>query len=72
VLKGELQVETRIAVHEVLAGQAIVIHAGEWVRYSAPGGSREETVRGFAQAMSQISKFLKAAKLRPASLLKTA
>ena len=52
MLKGELQVETRIAVHEVLAGQAIVIHAGEWVRYSAPGGSREETVRGFAQVMS--------------------
>lgn len=36
VLKGELQVETRGAVHKVLAGQAIVIHAGEWVRYSTP------------------------------------
>lgn len=41
VLKGELQVETQGAIHKVLAGQAIVIHAGEWVRYStpAPGGA---------------------------------
>lgn len=36
VLKGELEVETRDAVHKVSAGQAIVIHAGEWVRYSTP------------------------------------
>jgi quercetin dioxygenase-like cupin family protein len=37
VLKGELQVETRDAVHKVTAGQAIVVNAGEWVRYSTPG-----------------------------------
>lgn len=37
VLKGELQVETRDTIHKVAAGQAIVVHAGEWVRYSTPG-----------------------------------
>jgi len=37
VLKGELQVETRDAAHKVAAGQAIIVHAGEWVRYSTPG-----------------------------------
>jgi quercetin dioxygenase-like cupin family protein len=36
VLKGELLVETREAVHKVAAGQAIVVNAGEWVRYSTP------------------------------------
>jgi quercetin dioxygenase-like cupin family protein len=37
VLKGQLQVETRDALHKVTAGQAIVVYAGEWVRYSTPG-----------------------------------
>jgi mannose-6-phosphate isomerase-like protein (cupin superfamily) len=37
VLSGELQVETRDAIHQVAAGQAIIVPAGEWVRYSTPG-----------------------------------
>jgi quercetin dioxygenase-like cupin family protein len=37
VLRGELQVETRQAVHTVAAGQSIIVPAGEWVRYSTPG-----------------------------------
>ena len=37
VLRGELHVETRQAVHTVAAGQAIIVPAGEWVRYSTPG-----------------------------------
>ena len=37
VLRGELQVETREAVHRVSAGQAIIVSRGEWVRYSTPG-----------------------------------
>jgi quercetin dioxygenase-like cupin family protein len=37
VLTGELYVETRDATHTVGAGQAIIVHAGEWVRYSTPG-----------------------------------
>ena len=36
VLRGELQVETRSAIHKVAAGQAILVDAGEWVRYSTP------------------------------------
>jgi quercetin dioxygenase-like cupin family protein len=42
VLSGELQVETRDAVHRVAAGQAIIINAGEWVRYSTPGPAGAE------------------------------
>jgi len=37
VLKGELQVKTRGAVHKVAAGQAIIVQAGEWVQYGTPG-----------------------------------
>jgi mannose-6-phosphate isomerase-like protein (cupin superfamily) len=36
VLRGELQVETRSVTHKVAAGQAILVNAGEWVRYSTP------------------------------------
>lgn len=44
VLKGELQVETRDAVHRVPAGQAIIIYAGEWVRYGTPGPEGAEYI----------------------------
>lgn len=36
VLKGMLHVTTKKRVYEVKAGQAIIIHSGEWVQYSAP------------------------------------
>jgi quercetin dioxygenase-like cupin family protein len=36
VLDGVLRVETRAATYDVRAGQAIITHAGEWVRYSTP------------------------------------
>ena len=36
VLKGILLVEHRHGVIEVRAGQAIIAHAREWVRYSTP------------------------------------
>jgi quercetin dioxygenase-like cupin family protein len=36
VLRGELQVEIRDAAYKVAAGQAIIVSAGEWVRYSTP------------------------------------
>jgi quercetin dioxygenase-like cupin family protein len=36
VLSGELEVETRQTVHRVAKGQAIIVPAGEWVRYSTP------------------------------------
>jgi len=37
VLEGELIVETADGATVVRAGQAIVVNAGEWVRYSTPG-----------------------------------
>jgi mannose-6-phosphate isomerase-like protein (cupin superfamily) len=44
VLRGQLQVETRDAVHQVSAGQAIIVDAGEWVRYSTPGAGGAEYI----------------------------
>lgn len=36
VLKGTLRVEHEQGTFDVAAGQAIITHAGEWVRYSTP------------------------------------
>jgi len=36
VLAGELRVESRSGVLDVKAGQAVISHAGEWIRYSTP------------------------------------
>jgi quercetin dioxygenase-like cupin family protein len=44
VLKGMLRVETRDAVHEVRAGEAILALRGEWVRYGSPGSEGAEYV----------------------------
>lgn len=44
VLAGELQVETRQETYTVKAGQAIVLSAGEWVRYSSPAASGAEYI----------------------------
>lgn len=44
VLRGELQVETREAAHRVSASQAIIVSAGEWVRYSTPGREGAEYI----------------------------
>jgi quercetin dioxygenase-like cupin family protein len=41
VLRGALHARLRDAEHDVQAGQAIIVHAGEWVQYStpSPGGA---------------------------------
>jgi len=39
VLSGMLLVESRDGVLEVGAGQAVIAHRGEWVRYSTPEGA---------------------------------
>ncbi len=44
VLRGELQVETRESGYKVAAGQAIIVNAGEWVRYSTPDAEGAEYV----------------------------
>jgi mannose-6-phosphate isomerase-like protein (cupin superfamily) len=36
VLKGMLRVEHRGGTLDVNAGQAVIAHSGEWVRYSTP------------------------------------
>jgi mannose-6-phosphate isomerase-like protein (cupin superfamily) len=36
VLKGILRVEHKAGSLDVTAGQAVIAHAGEWVRYSTP------------------------------------
>jgi mannose-6-phosphate isomerase-like protein (cupin superfamily) len=36
VLKGTLRVEHDAGTFDVQAGQAVVAHAGEWVRYETP------------------------------------
>jgi mannose-6-phosphate isomerase-like protein (cupin superfamily) len=36
VLKGTLHVEHKNGSLDVTAGQAVIAHAGEWIRYSTP------------------------------------
>lgn len=44
VLRGELKVEFEGGELVVAAGQAVLAKAGEWVRYSTPGGEGAEYV----------------------------
>jgi mannose-6-phosphate isomerase-like protein (cupin superfamily) len=44
VLHGELWVETLESVIKVQAGQAVMVSAGEWVRYSTPGSQGAEYI----------------------------
>ncbi len=41
VLRGRLRVEHRQGVLELGAGQAVIAHPGEWVRYSTPHEATE-------------------------------
>ena len=44
VLKGMIRVEYAGGSMDVRAGQAVIAHAGEWVRYSTPDGEGAEYV----------------------------
>jgi len=44
VLKGLVRVEHEGGVLEVRAGQAVVAHPGEWVRYSTPDAGGAEYI----------------------------
>ncbi len=44
VLRGLLRVESRDGALDVQAGQAVIAHAGEWVRYSSPEGNGAEYI----------------------------
>ena len=39
VLSGILRVEHQGGAVDVQAGQAVIAHAGEWIRYSTPNGA---------------------------------
>jgi mannose-6-phosphate isomerase-like protein (cupin superfamily) len=52
VVKGVLRVEHRGGVLDVKAGQAIITHKGEWVRYSTPA---EEGAEYFAVCVPAFS-----------------
>jgi mannose-6-phosphate isomerase-like protein (cupin superfamily) len=44
VIKGTLRVESESGLLDVHAGQAVLTHAGEWVRYSSPEAEGAEYV----------------------------
>jgi len=44
VLKGTLQVRTESGAMDILAGEAVIAQAGEWVQYSTPGTEGAEYI----------------------------
>ena len=44
VLKGMLRVKHKNGIIDVHAGQAVITHKGEWVRYSTPGDDGAEYI----------------------------
>tara|TARA_B100000609_G_scaffold17917_1_gene12978 strand:+ start:705 stop:1088 length:384 start_codon:yes stop_codon:yes gene_type:complete len=52
VLRGELQVETKEETFVVKAGQVIITHPGEWVRYSTPSEEGAEYIAVCTPAFS--------------------
>ncbi|UQA58328.1 cupin domain-containing protein [Polyangium aurulentum] len=44
VLRGALRVEYEGGAIDVRAGQAVIAHKGEWVRYSTPGDEGAEYI----------------------------
>src|SRR6202011_4068153 len=52
VLKGTMRVEHEAGVTDVRAGQAIIAHKGEWVRYSTPEAAGAEYIAVCVPAFS--------------------
>ena len=52
VLKGILRVEYLHGIIDVAAGQAVIAHKGEWVRYSTPGAEGAEYIAVCVPAFS--------------------
>ena len=52
VLQGMVRVEYQGGMLEVRAGQAVVTHKGEWVRYSTPEGGGAEYIAVCVPAFS--------------------
>jgi len=55
VLKGKLVVAHREGELEVLAGEAVIAPAGEWVRYSTPGEEGAEYISVCVPAFSPVT-----------------
>jgi mannose-6-phosphate isomerase-like protein (cupin superfamily) len=55
VLKGTLRVEYDGGALDVNAGQAVIAHAGEWVRYSTPGAEGAEYIAVCLPAFSPLT-----------------
>jgi mannose-6-phosphate isomerase-like protein (cupin superfamily) len=55
VLRGMLQVEHEHGTLQVRAGQAVVVHPGEWVRYSSPEPDGAEYIAVCLPAFSMES-----------------
>ena len=52
VLKGVLRVESTAGFIDVLPGQAVIAHKGQWVRYSTPGEDGAEYIAVCVPAFS--------------------
>jgi mannose-6-phosphate isomerase-like protein (cupin superfamily) len=52
VLRGMLKVEHRGGVLQVRAGQAVITHRGEWIRYSTPEAEGAEYIAVCVPAFS--------------------
>jgi mannose-6-phosphate isomerase-like protein (cupin superfamily) len=52
VLRGVLRVEHKDGTIDVRAGQAIITHRGEWIRYSTPGDEGAEYIAVCVPAFS--------------------
>jgi quercetin dioxygenase-like cupin family protein len=52
VLRGLLRVETRDSAQDVLAGQAVIMPRGQWVRYSTPSSDGAEYIAACSPAFS--------------------
>ena len=52
VLRGMLRVEHRDGIMDVRAGQAVIAHKGEWIRYSTPDSEGAEYIAVCVPAFS--------------------
>jgi quercetin dioxygenase-like cupin family protein len=54
VLRGSLRVTTRAGTIDVVAGQAVIAHRGQWVQYSTPGPAGAEYIAVCLPAFAQV------------------
>lgn len=52
VLKGVLRVETNDATIDIHAGEAVIVHGGEWIKYSTPNAEGAEYIAVCVPAFS--------------------